>query len=166
MKSATILLISIFMISQHITLAKDAEESALPRHHKNIVEVASEAGIFNTLVAAVQAAGLVETLSGDGPFTVFAPTDEAFDKLGDSKVEDLLLPENRDKLIAILTFHVVPGQIEASDLLSTSRARTINGTQLPVGLRIGEARIIKPDIEASNGIIHVIDEVLIPVRIA
>ena len=145
--------------------ATEHYERASEPQHKNIVEIASEAGAFNTLVAAVKAAGLVETLSGDGPFTVFAPTDEAFAALGGETLDALLLPENRDKLTAILTYHVVPGRIEASDLLRTSRARTVNGKRLPVGLRVGEARIIETDIEASNGIIHVIDRVLIPERL-
>ena len=130
--------------------------------HDDIVDVAVNAGSFTTLVAAVKAAGLVETLKGDGPFTVFAPTDDAFAKLPSRAIKDLLKPENKDQLIAILTYHVVPGRVEASDLLSVAQAKTVNGKAVPLGLRVGEATVIQADIEASNGIIHVIDTVLMP----
>jgi len=127
-----------------------------------IVDVAVNAGGFETLVAAVKAAGLVNALSGDGPLTVFAPTDEAFSRLPEGTVASLLLPENKDQLVAILTYHVVPGRIEASDLLTTGSAKTLNGESADIGLRIGRANIVATDINASNGIIHVIDEVLLP----
>lgn len=129
---------------------------------KDIVEVAVEAGQFNTLAAALQAAGLVETLKSDGPFTVFAPTDEAFAALPAGTVEMLLMPENKDKLISILTYHVVPGKIMAGDLLSTMSATTVNGKDAPIGLRVGNANVIAADVAASNGVIHVIDTVLLP----
>ncbi len=130
--------------------------------HNDIVDVAVNAGSFTTLVAAVKAAGLVETLKGDGPFTVFAPTDDAFGMLPARTIKDLLKPENRDQLTAILTYHVVPGEVRASDLLNVAKAKTVNGKSLPIGLRVGEANVIQADIEASNGIIHVIDTVLMP----
>ena len=131
-------------------------------NYDDIVEVAAGAGTFETLVAAVTAADLVETLKGDGPFTVFAPTDEAFASLPEGTVEDLLKPENKQKLVAILTYHVVPGRVTSSDLLSTSSAKTVNGAAAPIGLRVGDANVVTADIMASNGVIHVIDKVLIP----
>ena len=130
-------------------------------HEKDIVDTAVEAN-FNTLVTAVKAAGLVETLKGDGPFTVFAPTDEAFAKLPAGTLESLLMPENRDQLVAILTYHVVPGRIESGDLLKVSSAETVNGQRAPIGLRVGGATVIQADVEASNGIVHIIDTVLLP----
>lgn len=139
-------------------------------HHnepsKDIVAVASEAGSFNTLVAAVQAAGLVETLQGAGPFTVFAPTDEAFAKLPAGTVESLLKPENKDKLIAILTYHVVPGKVMAADV-KTMSAQTVNGQDLAIkvgsnGVMVDNAHVVATDVAASNGVIHVIDSVVLP----
>ncbi len=129
---------------------------------KDIVEVAVAAGSFNTLAAALKAGGLIETLKGEGPFTVFAPTDEAFAKLPEGTVEDLLKPENKDKLVAILTYHVVPGKIMAGDLLSTGSAKTVNGQKAPIGLTVAGANVVKADIAASNGVIHVIDTVMMP----
>ncbi len=136
--------------------------SATQATHDDIVDVAAKAGSFNTLVAAVQAAGLVETLKGDGPFTVFAPTDEAFARLPAGTVETLLMPENKDQLVALLTYHVVPGKITSSDLLSVVQAETVGGKALPIGLRVGEATVIQADVAASNGVIHAIDAVLMP----
>ncbi|MEM6647224.1 MAG: fasciclin domain-containing protein [Bacteroidota bacterium] len=136
--------------------------SAPEAQNDDIVDVAVAAGSFNTLVAAVQAAGLVETLKGDGPFTVFAPTDEAFAALPAGTVEDLLKPENKDKLTAILTYHVVPGKVMAGDLLGATTAATVNGQSVSIGLRVGDANVVQADIAASNGVIHVIDAVLIP----
>ena len=128
----------------------------------DIVDVAIEAGTFKTLVAAVTAADLVATLKSEGPFTVFAPTDDAFANLPAGTVESLLLPENKQKLIDILTFHVVAGKIMSTDLLSTSSAKTVNGKMAPIGLRVGNANVIAADVMASNGVIHVIDAVLLP----
>ena len=133
---------------------------------KTIVGVAASAGQFNTLVAAVKAAGLVDTLNGKGPFTVFAPTDEAFAKLPAGTVEDLLKPENKEKLTAILTYHVLSGKIMAADV-KTSSAKTVNGKDVIIKVTdgkvtIGAANVVKTDILASNGVIHVIDTVLIP----
>ena len=133
---------------------------------KDIVAVASEAGSFKTLVAAVQAAGLVETLQGSGPFTVFAPTDEAFAKLPAGTLQDLLKPENKAKLTAILTYHVVPGKVMAADVKSM-QAKTVNGQSVDLkvsgsNVTIDGAKIVKTDIAASNGVIHVIDSVILP----
>lgn len=133
---------------------------------KNIVGVAADAGSFNTLVAAVKAAGLADTLAGEGPFTVFAPTDAAFAKLPEGTVENLLKPENKDKLIAVLTYHVVPGKVAAADV-KTMMAKTVNGQDLNIqvadgGVTVDNAKVVKTDIVASNGIIHVIDTVVLP----
>jgi uncharacterized surface protein with fasciclin (FAS1) repeats len=133
----------------------------------DIVDTAGEAGSFKTLAAALGAADLVDTLKGEGPFTVFAPTDEAFAKLPKGTVENLLKPENRHQLTAILTYHVVPGRVTADKVVKLSNATTANGQRIDVrveegGVRIDGANVIKTDITASNGIIHVIDEVLIP----
>jgi uncharacterized surface protein with fasciclin (FAS1) repeats len=134
---------------------------------KDIVDTAASAGSFNTLVAAVKAAGLVETLKGEGPLTVFAPTDEAFAKLPQGTVESLLKPENRDKLTAILTYHVVPGRVTADQVVNLSTARTANGRDLRINASNGKvmvdnANVIKTDIMTSNGVIHVIDTVVLP----
>ena len=132
----------------------------------NIVETAVAAGSFNTLVAAVQAAGLAETLSGEGPFTVFAPTDAAFAALPEGTVESLLLPENKDKLVAILTYHVVPAKVKAKDV-KAGEAPTVNGQTATIeiadsGVSIEGASVVKTDVVASNGVIHVIDKVILP----
>jgi len=131
---------------------------------KNIVETAIEAGSFQTLVAAVEAAGLVETLSGTGPFTVFAPTDEAFSKIPKETLEAILA--DKEKLSAILTYHVVSGKVMASDVVNIKEAETVQGGKLSIdatnGVKINDANVIKPDIETSNGVIHVIDTVLLP----
>ena len=133
---------------------------------KTIIGVAAGAGQFNTLVAAVKAAGLVDTLNGKGPFTVFAPTDEAFAKLPAGTVENLLKPENKEKLIGILTYHVIAAKVMAADV-KTSRVKTVNGKEASIKVdagkvTIGSASVVKTDIAASNGVIHVIDTVLIP----
>ena len=132
---------------------------------KNIVEVAVEAGSFQTLVAAVQAAGLAETLSMEGPFTVFAPTDEAFAKLPEGTIEALL--QDKEQLTAILTYHVVPGRVMAADVVGLSSATTVNGQDVMVkveegSVMINDATVVATDIEASNGVIHVIDTVILP----
>jgi uncharacterized surface protein with fasciclin (FAS1) repeats len=133
----------------------------------DIVATAVAAGSFNTLVAAVKAAGLVETLQGEGPFTVFAPTDQAFAKLPAGTVEDLLKPENKEKLQAILTYHVVPGRVMAADVVGIESATTVQGQALSVSVQDGtpmvdNAKITQTDIMASNGVIHVIDSVVLP----
>ena len=134
---------------------------------KDIVDTAVDAGQFKTLVAAVQAAGLVDALKSDGPFTLFAPTDEAFAKLPEGTVESLLLPENRDQLIAILTYHVVPGKVMSTDVAGQKvNAETVQGSELTIdamkGVKVNEASVIAADVEASNGVIHVIDAVVLP----
>ncbi|MDU8910674.1 fasciclin domain-containing protein [Aestuariicoccus sp. MJ-SS9] len=135
-------------------------------HSKDIVDTAVEAGSFSTLVAAVQAAGLVDTLKGEGPFTVFAPTDEAFAALPEGTVETLLMPENKDQLTAILTYHVVPGKVMSSDLSNNMMATTAQGTDVTImtegGVTVNGANVVTADIEASNGVIHVIDAVILP----
>ncbi len=130
--------------------------------HDDIVDIASGSTDFSTLVSAVKAAGLVETLKADGPFTVFAPTNKAFAAVPAETLDDLLKPENRDRLQAILTFHVVAGEVRSTDLLAAEKAETVNGKSLPIGLRVGGANVVTADIQASNGIIHVIDRVLLP----
>ncbi|MGB2147677.1 MAG: fasciclin domain-containing protein [Vibrio toranzoniae] len=143
---------------------------AQANHHeikRDIVDVAAENGSFTTLVAAVKAAGLVETLKGDGPFTVFAPTDEAFAALPEGTVDMLLKPENKDKLVAVLTYHVVPGKIMATEVMKLNSAKTVQGEAVMIAIddgnvMINNAKVAMPDVEASNGVIHVIDKVLLP----
>jgi len=132
------------------------------QRHDDIVDIAASNDDFSTLVAAVQAAGLVDTLKGDGPFTVFAPTNDAFARLGDDAIQRLLRPENRAQLVAILTYHVVPGEFKASDVGRVNELTTANGEKLSIGSRIDNAQLLATDIEASNGVIHVIDRVLMP----
>ena len=148
--------------------------AALAEHHKmneaqdlDIVDVAVSAGQFTTLAAALDAADLIGTLKGEGPFTVFAPTDAAFEKLPAGTVDMLLKPENKDQLIAVLTYHVVPGSVMAADVIKLSGATTVNGADVAVSVvdgdvRIDNATVIKTDINASNGVIHVIDTVILP----
>ena len=134
---------------------------------KDIVDTAVAAGQFNTLAKALQAAGLVDTLKGAGPFTVFAPTDEAFAKLPAGTLDDLLKPENKEKLKDILTYHVVPGKVMAAQAMKLNSAKTVNGKDLTIKteggkVKINNATVTKADIHASNGVIHVIDTVLLP----
>jgi uncharacterized surface protein with fasciclin (FAS1) repeats len=146
-----------------------AASSAVPvrAQGKNIVETAVAAGSFTTLAKALQAADLVPTLNGPGPFTVFAPTDEAFAKLPAGTLETLLRPENRDKLRRILTYHVVPGEVMAADVVKVTSAKAASGDTIAVSarqgvVRVDEARVTATDIQASNGVIHVIDAVILP----
>ena len=152
--------------------AKEANASAMTAvahvEAPDIVDTAVNSGNFRTLVAAVQAAGLVDALKGNGPFTVFAPTDEAFAKLPSGTIDELLLPENRGLLTSILTYHVVPGSIEASEVVAMSKLTTLSGQRVDLrvsgdNVHIDNARILATDIETSNGIIHVIDTVIMPV---
>jgi uncharacterized surface protein with fasciclin (FAS1) repeats len=156
-----VLAVSSPVSAQYMSSSKDEMSE------KDIVETAIAAGSFETLLAAVKAAGLVETLQGDGPFTVFAPTDEAFAKLPAGTVESLLKPENRDKLVAVLTYHVVPGRLMAKDVVGAKYLKTVQGQNIKVSLKgdsamVDGAKIVKTDIETSNGVIHVIDSVILP----
>lgn len=141
--------------------------AAQPDTEKDIVDIAVEAGTFETLVAAVTAAELVDVLKGEGPFTVFAPTDEAFAALPEGTVENLLKPENKDQLIAVLTYHVVPGRVTSAEVVILTEAATVQGSTVDIKVKedkvyIDAATVIAVDIEASNGIIHVIDAVILP----
>jgi uncharacterized surface protein with fasciclin (FAS1) repeats len=141
--------------------------AAVEKAPADIVDTAVGAGSFSTLVAAVTAADLVDTLKGDGPFTVFAPTDEAFAKLPAGTVEDLLKPENKAKLQAILKYHVVPGKVLAADVIKLTSATTVQGQDVGItvndaGVSVDKAQVVKTDIETSNGVIHVIDSVMLP----
>lgn len=135
---------------------------------KDIVDTAIEAGSFSTLVAAVQAADLVDTLKGDGPFTVFAPTDEAFAALPEGTIENLLKPENKDQLVRILTYHVVPGKVMSGDLAGQIvEPATVEGNTLSIdatgdAVMVNDATVVSADVEASNGVIHVVDAVILP----
>lgn len=135
--------------------------------NQDIVDTAVGAGQFKTLAAALDAAGLVTTLKGSGPFTVFAPTDAAFAKLPAGTVEELLKPENKEKLTAILTYHVVPGAVMAEQVTQLSEAKTVNGAMVKISAKngkvmINDANVVTPNIETSNGVIHVIDRVILP----
>jgi uncharacterized surface protein with fasciclin (FAS1) repeats len=146
--------------------AQQPEPAAAPAG--DIVDVAVGAGSFNTLVAAVQAADLVDTLKSPGPFTVFAPTDEAFAALPEGTVESLLRPENKDQLVAVLTYHVVPGAVMSSDLAGQMLdVATVQGSTVAIdatggGVMVNDATVVAADVEATNGVIHVIDTVLLP----
>ncbi len=149
------------------TALMSASLSAARAESKDIVDVAAGAGSFNTLVTAVKAAGLVDTLKGEGPFTVFAPTDEAFAKLPKGTVENLLKPENKAELVKILTYHVVPAKIMADDIAGKKTSvKSVEGGELMVdatmGVKINDAKAVTADIAASNGIIHSVDTVLMP----
>ena len=152
-----------------VAVAASLAFSAVPAAAQaaDIVDTAVAAGDFQTLAAALSAAGLVDTLKGDGPFTVFAPTDAAFAALPDGTVETLLMPENKDKLTAILTYHVVPAKVMSSDIAGKkAQVMTVQGDRLSVdarnGVKVNGAKVTAADIAASNGVIHVIDKVLIP----
>jgi uncharacterized surface protein with fasciclin (FAS1) repeats len=148
-------------------LALSLSASAGGMEKKDIVDTAVAAGNFTTLAAALKAAGLVGTLKGAGPFTVFAPTDDAFAKLPAGTVEDLLKPENHDKLVAILTYHVVAGKVMAKDVVKLHEAKTVNGKEVKImaeggKVMVDNANVTKTDIVCSNGVIHVIDSVILP----
>ena len=140
---------------------------AADKGSKDIVDTAVAAGQFNTLAKALQAAGLVDTLKGKGPFTVFAPTDDAFAKLPAGTLDDLLKPENKEKLKAILLYHVVAGKVTAAKVAKMTSAKTVNGQELKISasggkVMVNDASVVKADVMASNGVIHVIDNVLLP----
>lgn len=158
----TLGLAMVAVLSASVVRAEDK-----PTKEMTIVEVAAGNKDFSTLVAAVKAAGLVETLSGKGPFTVLAPTNEAFAKLPKGTVETLLKPENKAKLVAILTYHVVPAKAMAADVVKLEKAKTVQGQEVKIvantdGVKINDAKVVKTDIECKNGVIHVIDTVLMP----
>ena len=141
--------------------------AAAKAQQADIVDTAVAAGDFTTLVAAVEAAGLVDALKGEGPFTVFAPTDAAFAALPEGTVENLLMPENRDQLVEILTYHVVPAKVMSGDIAGkTATAQTLSGGELAIdatdGVSVNDAEVVTADIAASNGVIHVIDAVILP----
>jgi len=166
MKSKMKLLLAGFATAA-LLLAMTSSGKANPKAEKDIVDTAVAAGSFKTLATALQAAGLVDTLKGKGPFTVFAPTDEAFAKLPAGTVEDLLKPENKEKLKAILLYHVVSGKVTSKQVVKLSAAKTVNGQSVTITTKDGKvmvdnAVVTKTDIEASNGVIHVIDSVLLP----
>lgn len=140
-------------------------ETMMPQ--KDIVDTAVGAGDFNTLATALKAAGLVDTLKGPGPFTVFAPTDAAFAELPPGTVEDLLKPQNKEKLVSILTYHVVPQKVMAAAVFKMNSAKTVNGQTLTIrsgatGVMVDDARVVTTDIGCANGVIHVIDAVMLP----
>lgn len=153
--ASTVIIAGTVALSSTVAMAKD------------IVVTAVENSQFSTLVAAVQAAALVDTLKGDGPFTVFAPTNEAFAKLPAGTVENLLKPENKDQLVAVLTYHVLPGKVMSADLAGKKlSAKTVQGSNVDIdatnGVSVDNAKVITADIETSNGVIHVIDTVILP----
>ncbi|MEM7810907.1 MAG: fasciclin domain-containing protein [Planctomycetota bacterium] len=155
------------IVASHVPAGVAATAVSAAPAAKDIVDTAVEAGSFKTLVAAVQAAGLVDTLKSPGPFTVFAPTDEAFAKLDPAVLESLLQPENKEKLVAILTYHVVAGKVLAADVVKLSEAATVQGTTVDIavdgsGVTVDGAKVVAADIETSNGVIHVIDTVILP----
>lgn len=150
-----------------LAMAPAVNNSEVHNHHNDIVDIASDTDALSTLVAAVEAAGLVETLQGDGPFTVFAPTNDAFDALPDGTLESLLLEENRDMLVDILTYHVIAGEVKSGDLSDGMTAETVQGTEVTIsvgdyGVSVNDASVVEADIEASNGVVHVIDAVILP----
>lgn len=144
-----------------------AIDNVILPEQKNIAQIASEAGTFKTLVAAVQAAGLLDAISGNDPLTVFAPTDAAFEALPTGTVASLLKPENKAKLVSILTYHVVPGWVYSDQALDLGIAKTLQGQEVTIrtcakGVMVNDATVVKPDIETANGVIHAIDKVILP----
>ena len=163
----TSLLNKCFNIVAIAVIALSVSIGAASATSKNIVETAVQSGTFNTLVAALKAAGLVNTLNGKGPFTVFAPSDTAFSKLPAGTVDGLLKPENKAKLVSILAYHVIPGKIMSGDIAGKKiSVKTVQGSEILVdamyGVKINDSNVVSADIAATNGVIHVIDKVLIP----
>lgn len=157
MKNLKLVLVAIFAVA----LFSNAQAQS-----KNIVELAAETESLSTLVAAVQAAGLADVLSGDGPFTVFAPTNAAFEKLPAGTVESLLKPENKDQLVAILTYHVIGAKVMSTDLENGMKATTVQGQEVSIdltnGVKVNNATVTAADVNASNGVVHIIDTVILP----
>jgi uncharacterized surface protein with fasciclin (FAS1) repeats len=163
----TSLLNKCFNIVSIAVIALSVSIGAASATSKNIVETAVQSGKFNTLVAALNAAGLVNTLNGKGPFTVFAPSDTAFSKLPAGTVDGLLMPENKAKLVSILAYHVIPGKIMSGDIVGKKiSVKTVQGSEVSVdamyGVKINNSNVVSADIAATNGVIHVIDKVLMP----
>ena len=163
----TSLLNKCFNIVAIAVIALSVSIGAASATSKNIVETAVQSGKFNTLVAALKAAGLVNTLTGKGPFTVFAPSDTAFSKLPAGTVDGLLMPENKAKLVSILAYHVIPGKVMSGDIAGKKiSVKTVQGSKISVdamyGVKINDSNVVSADIAATNGVIHVIDKVLIP----
>lgn len=159
------ILLPVFTAVAALVPGTSGEDRSAGEPPMNLVEVATDAGSFHTLVAALKAAGLVETLSGDGPFTVLAPTDEAFARIPQDELQALIA--DKEALTAVLTYHVIPGRVMSTDVVALSSANTVNGQSVEVKVMEGrvmidEATVITPDIEASNGVIHVIDRVILP----
>ena len=162
--------VTLFSLSALADFNGESEKSQTKENQgddKTIVELAVETDILSTLVAAVKAGELVDVLNGEGPFTVFAPTNDAFAALPEGTVENLLKPENKDQLVAILTYHVIPSKVMSTDLSNGMKAETVNGAKIKVGInngtvKINGATVIKADISASNGVVHVIDQVILP----
>ncbi len=160
------------LVAAFVLLSGCGSSSSTPANNNNgatkdIVDTAVAAGNFKTLTTAVTSAGLVDTLKGPGPFTVFAPTDDAFAKLPAGTVDTLLMPENKAQLTAILTYHVVPGELKAADLAKVSSVKTVEGQNLTVAItassaKVNDANVTTADVACSNGVIHVIDTVLLP----
>lgn len=159
--------VGLFLVANAVPAVAGGDYGSKKQAKADIVDTAVAAGGFETLVAAVKAADLVETLKGEGPFTVFAPTDEAFAALPAGTVESLLKPENKERLVAILTYHVVPAKVKSKVAVTLTEGDTVNGQKLALKvvddeLMINDATVVKADIMASNGVIHVIDKVLLP----
>lgn len=157
----------VMLVAAMMLVASPAMAEEKAKAEKTIVETAVGAGKFNTLVAAVKAAGLVDALSGEGPLTVFAPTDEAFAKLPKGTVDSLLLPENKDKLVAVLTYHVVAGNYPAAKVVKADALKSLQGQAITVkvtdaGVTVDKAKVIATDVFCSNGVIHIIDSVILP----
>lgn len=162
-----VFVMSLFRVGAFVVASAFMVANIFAAAEKDIVDTAVEAGSFKTLAAALKAADLIETLKGKGPFTVFAPTDEAFAKLPKGTVEELLKPENKAKLAGILTYHVVSGKVEAKDAVKLKSAKTVNGASFKItasdaGVMVDKAKVVKTDIQCSNGVIHVIDAVIMP----
>jgi uncharacterized surface protein with fasciclin (FAS1) repeats len=155
------------LMAASFLLAASAFAGNYGKKKADIVDTAVAAGDFTTLAAALEAGGLVDTLKSDGPFTVFAPTDAAFAKLPEGTVESLLQPENREQLVEILTYHVVPGKVKAADVVALNTAQTANGSDVAIRVEnemvfVNDSRVVATDIWASNGVIHVVDTVILP----
>ena len=155
-------------IALSLTVVAFPSAAADHKHKMDIVDTAVHAEIFGTLAAALSAANLIDVLKGDGPFTVFAPSDEAFSKLPGGTVENLLKPENMDQLVAVLTYHVVPGKVLSTDIMmGSSSVATVQGSSVMImkssnAVKINQATVVVADVEATNGVIHIIDEVILP----